>query len=130
MISLTLPIEPVAKGRPRFGRGGRIYTPNETVRFENAVRSQIQIRRPETYQSGALVVWIDFLIVPPKKTLRRHPSVRPDIDNYTKAVCDAANGILWKDDGQIVELHVRKLYDWTERKGSIRIIVDQVKGEK
>lgn len=32
-----------------------------------------------------------------------------DIDNATKALFDSLNGIVWKDDAQIVELHIYKL---------------------
>jgi Holliday junction resolvase RusA-like endonuclease len=34
---------------------------------------------------------------------------RGDIDNYTKLICDALNGIAWRDDRQIAALTVRKL---------------------
>lgn len=35
---------------------------------------------------------------------------RPDGDNLLKMVGDALNGIVWKDDGQIVDGRVRKFY--------------------
>ena len=35
---------------------------------------------------------------------------RPDLDNYLKAVMDASNGILYKDDGQIAVIACQKLY--------------------
>lgn len=40
------------------------------------------------------------------------PATRPDCDNYSKA-CDALNGIVWGDDGQIVTLTVEKR--WSAR---------------
>ncbi len=52
----------------------------------------------------------------PKSTYRktkprgREPSLNAkDIDNVAKAFMDAANGVLWKDDRQVVELHASKL---------------------
>jgi Holliday junction resolvase RusA-like endonuclease len=36
--------------------------------------------------------------------------VRPDIDNYAKAILDALNGVMWADDGQIVQLTASKSY--------------------
>ncbi|WP_261806191.1 RusA family crossover junction endodeoxyribonuclease [Lapidilactobacillus luobeiensis] len=38
------------------------------------------------------------------------PTVKPDIDNYFKAVTDAVKGILWVDDNQIVESFISKYY--------------------
>jgi Holliday junction resolvase RusA-like endonuclease len=39
---------------------------------------------------------------------RRLATAVPDGDNYSKLHCDAGNGILWRDDAQVVELTVRK----------------------
>ncbi|KRK64339.1 hypothetical protein FC72_GL000507 [Companilactobacillus tucceti DSM 20183] len=38
------------------------------------------------------------------------PALKPDIDNYTKAVLDGLKKA-WFDDGQIVEIHATKDYD-------------------
>ena len=35
---------------------------------------------------------------------------RPDIDNISKAALDALNGVVFKDDDQVVELRVIKRY--------------------
>ena len=47
------------------------------------------------------------------ETLR--PTTKPDVDNYAKGVKDACNGILWRDDSQVVELFVRKFYSLNPR---------------
>ncbi len=38
------------------------------------------------------------------------PIVKPDIDNYTKGILDSLNGIVWKDDSQVVSLIANKYY--------------------
>ena len=38
----------------------------------------------------------------------RKPDAVPDVDNYSKLVCDSANGVLWRDDACVVELHAVK----------------------
>ncbi len=44
----------------------------------------------------------------PKKII--HHTKKPDIDNLIKAVLDAMNGIIYKDDSQICELGAIKIY--------------------
>jgi Holliday junction resolvase RusA-like endonuclease len=39
------------------------------------------------------------------------PTKKPDADNICKAVCDAMNGIVYKDDAQVVSLHFTKRYN-------------------
>jgi len=38
------------------------------------------------------------------------PTTKPDADNVIKAIFDAMNGVVWKDDVQAVELAVSKRY--------------------
>jgi Holliday junction resolvase RusA-like endonuclease len=38
----------------------------------------------------------------------RKPDSTPDVDNLAKLPLDAANGLLWKDDAQVVELRALK----------------------
>ena len=37
-------------------------------------------------------------------------SSKADLDNLIKFVCDALNGVFYKDDSQVVSIHARKLY--------------------
>lgn len=46
---------------------------------------------------------------------------RTDLDNIAKQVGDALNGIVWDDDSQIDELHVKRL--WTHDAPGIRVTV-------
>ncbi|MDI4168582.1 RusA family crossover junction endodeoxyribonuclease, partial [Pseudomonas aeruginosa] len=38
------------------------------------------------------------------------PTVKCDADNCLKAVCDALNGVAWKDDTQVVNVMLAKRY--------------------
>lgn len=38
------------------------------------------------------------------------PTKKPDCDNIAKIICDALNGVAYKDDKQIVQLLVSKVY--------------------
>lgn len=59
-------------------------------------------------------VRISFYFAPPKKK-RPEPSVKPDLDKLCRACFDAMSGIMYADDGQVVELEARKFYGLPER---------------
>lgn len=43
------------------------------------------------------------------------PTTRPDVDNITKIICDALNGIVWVDDSQVGICYTEKIYSDEER---------------
>lgn len=43
------------------------------------------------------------------------PAKKPDCSNIVKGIEDALNGMIWKDDAQIVTLIVRKWYSESPR---------------
>lgn len=112
--SAMIAIEPVPKLRARtFTRNGHVgsYTPSKTRSAEKAIREAIEFTEPTLFTKELpLVVRISFFLTKPSSVRREKPTVRPDLDNYTKLVLDACNKLLWEDDGQIVELHVSKHY--------------------
>jgi Holliday junction resolvase RusA-like endonuclease len=62
---------------------------------------------------GPLVLDLVYTFPRPRAVSPRHrpaPCVRPDAENLLKHQLDALNGVLWKDDAQIVDLRVRKVY--------------------
>lgn len=121
MPSAWVPGEPVGKGRPRMGRGGRVYTPDATRRaehavarawwapmieidFEIAVRVTAYYGRPKDHflQSGALSAKGRRSIVPMKT---------PDLDNVVKLVLDALNGVAYRDDKQVQSVEALRFWD-------------------
>lgn len=111
----TIPVKPFAKQRPRVTRFGT-FTPKETLAKEAEVRHALADHEPPMFE-GAVRLDITFQFLRPKSApkSRVYPTVRPDIDNLIKTVCDACNGVLWKDDGQIVSVSAHKRYH--EREG-------------
>jgi len=109
MIRFTLSVAPVAKGRPRLGRGGRVYTPDETRRFENEVRMLARLYKPEQPWAGPIGICLKFSLPKPKRPKCNEPICRPDLDNYVKAVLDALDEF-WIDDSQVVHLSATKEY--------------------
>lgn len=112
LLRFTVPGEPVAKGRPRFAKG-RAYTPRKTRLAEDRLRAEAWVAfRSQGYrlepQEGPLAVIAHFYCGGDRK---------PDLDNLVKLL-DAFNGMLWRDDRQIVQLsasrHDRQLEPRTE----------------
>lgn len=81
---------------------GRGYTPKLTSEWVQTVQDEACLAmRGLDPLSEELVVTIDFYL-PDRR--------RRDLDNLSKAVLDACNGIVYQDDQQIVELHLTKSY--------------------
>ena len=122
-VSFVVEGKAVGKGRPRVSTIAgkpRLYTPKTTVAWEllvaaaarSAMGSQSQSEHPMSVR-----ISIDVQI-PQSWSKARQKSAeigqavpgKPDLDNVAKAVLDACNGIVYKDDAQVVRLTVDKRY--------------------
>lgn len=119
-ITILLPGPPQGKARPRFRRdSGHAYTPERTRAYEKALRTEAALAmRGKKIMTGYVEVTVGAWFPIPeswssvKATSARHGDVRPgkiDCDNILK-VLDALNGIVFKDDAQIVKATVSKHY--------------------
>jgi len=122
---LLIPLAPVAKARARtVMNNGKVhsYTPEKTEEYEFNLRCLLvgQIPRP-ILKPTPIKLTVTFYIQQPARSKLDYPTIRPDVDNYCKSLFDAANGILWEDDSQIIELHARKVY--TNKEGYIELEV-------
>lgn len=123
-VQFHVPGQPVGKGRPRIGKVGahaRMFTPAKTVNYEGLVAYAAQL----AMRGGALIdgacdakLRIDCQI-PASWSAKKQaaaaageirPITKPDVDNIVKAIFDALNGVVWKDDVQVVALRVEKRY--------------------
>lgn len=125
MWQMTFSIQPVAKARARVTSRGA-FTPRATAEFERSIRLLARMRAPKTPIACPLRIAIVFWLPKPKRTKHHCPAVRPDLDNYLKAVMDALNGIVWVDDGQICEITAGKYYCESGKSGSIFIQVSEL----
>lgn len=110
------------KGRPRFARG-HVFTPQKTKDFEARVRAAaldaMQSRGWEPTDEPVRVE-ITCFFLPPKSATKKFLNQidntlvpydkKPDADNIAKAVCDAMNGVVFKDDMQICSVACDKWY--------------------
>jgi len=114
-VRLWFPGTPVPKARARVtftGPRARAYTSESTKDWERSAQlvlaNELGSRTP---WKGPVQLVITIIILRPQSAKKRQrPAVRPDGDNYEKAVLDALNGHLFDDDGQVVDLHWMKTY--------------------
>ncbi len=107
---IVIPMEPVAKGRPKFTKRGFTYTPVKTRTAEKYIRAFVT-GYPKFAPGLPLAMSIDFYLTKPKSAKKRiHHTVKPDRSNLLKTVEDACNGILYHDDAQIIDGRIRKFY--------------------
>lgn len=104
-----LNVKPIAKSRPRFTRG-RCYTPSKTKNAEQEIRLLVSKEFKLKPFEGPLRLDLILFFKKPKTSKNVFPVVKPDLDNVLKLVGDALNGVLWKDDSQIIEIVVSKYY--------------------
>lgn len=129
MIKIILPIEPVAWARPRANfRSGAFFNSSKVMDYQRDVRRMLGKRSPLI---GDLRVTFRFYMRCPKKKARNYPSVKPDLSNLVKNVEDACNGVLWRDDAQIIQYGptTGKYYDWATREARVEIEIEEIKGE-
>ena len=120
LCSFVVPGEPVGKGRPRFTRTGRTFTPKKTVTAESMVALFARdAYRHEPTECPCMVDIVAHFAMPkswgPRKRaemLDKPCTKRPDGDNVAKLVCDSLNGLVWRDDAQVGDLIIRKR--WAE----------------
>lgn len=112
------------KARPRMTRAGHTYTPDSTVIAENAVRDAWVAAGRPSFGEAPVGVSISVFTVRPKVHFKRdgslsaaglravYPVKKPDLDNVVKLVCDALNGLAWRDDSQVGTLMVMR--EWAD----------------
>jgi len=119
MCKFTIPGKPVGKGRPRVTKNGT-YTPQKTKDYQTLVE-KIAWSETKCYFIDEPLVATILCYYPIPKSMPKYkrkmieegtlyPIVKPDLDNVAKAILDALNDIVYKDDNQVVELHIKKLY--------------------
>lgn len=120
-VTIRLAGVPVGKGRARFVRAtGHAFTPEKTRNYESALRvaaGEAMIGR--TPIEGPLTVSVVAAFPVPASWSKKkqqaalanlvRPTGKPDADNLLKAL-DALNQIVFRDDAQIVEARVSKMY--------------------
>ena len=129
MITITIPGNPIAKKRPRFARRVKFVTTYSDQQTEEGT-ALLMIR--EQWQDppleGPLAVKMAFYMPRPSSHYGSGKNAgklkygapawhikKPDVDNMEKFISDVCNGLIWRDDSQIVASMTQKQYDSNPR---------------
>ena len=124
MVTYMVEGNPVGKGRPKFARRGNFvsaYTPTKTRDYESVIKEAAQKAMGSNELLETPVTVAIYITVPIPKSYSKkrteaclkdieRPIKKPDIDNIAKCFLDAMNDIVYKDDTQVLTLHVTKVY--------------------
>lgn len=123
-FSLDIPRTPFGKQRVRpAGRGGILYTPKETVSYEDFVRFLFREKYPDRLpydRKTPLICFIESYFPIPLSLRKKerealewgffYPTKKPDLDNIYKATTDALNKIAYMDDCDFIDTVIQKRY--------------------
>lgn len=126
-LKFTVLGDPQGKGRPRFYRG-RAVTPKKTRDYEALVRHEAQqaidhmIQKPDFNAPCEVSIDVYYLVPKSYTKKQRHQIAesgpwlvrpgKPDLDDVTKSILNGMNGIVFRDDVQVVSLRAKK--HWCE----------------
>lgn len=125
-VHFEVPGDPIGKERHRTARtkNGRVisYTPEKTSSYEALVRACYLAYGGTRFADGEPIkmsIYAYFAV--PKSNSKQQrldmlagrirPTKKPDADNIAKIICDALNGIAYRDDAQVIQLLIVKEYD-------------------
>ena len=125
-LMFEIPGSPIGQGRPKFSTingHAKAYDPEKSRNYKAYVRMlATQAMRENDFEmitgSCAIKIWAYFDIPKSKSKKfkeaalegKEKPTKKPDADNIVKAILDALNGLMYKDDSCIVELSCVKYY--------------------
>lgn len=141
-ISFFIPGEPVAQGRSRMTTGKktkivngkkvvikqagkpRMYDAPKSAAYKNMVSmvASQKMADHKLFEKAVAMIITVHKSIPQSWSKKKQaqategtirPTVKPDIDNYTKAIFDGCNGILFKDDSQVTNVTASKIYSPT-----------------
>lgn len=116
MIAFTVYGEPVAQGRPRGAVSDKgkvvMYDPAKSKDYKNYVSMVASKHKPPSLIESAVSLTVKVYRPIPKMSKVKHqralegnlrPTSKPDLSNYIKGVEDAIEGILLKNDSQVID---------------------------
>jgi Holliday junction resolvase RusA-like endonuclease len=124
MVTFTVDGTPVGKQRARYARRGNFvqtYTPEKTRTYESLIKEKaIEAMGSSEPLETPVTLYLYIRVPMPKSYSKKRteaclngseqPIRKPDASNILKSVEDGMNSVVYKDDSQIVNIHVTKVY--------------------
>lgn len=111
MTTVYVSGRPKPKERPRHSKNGHTYTPKSTQDYESIVR-QAWVDAGGVLLEGPVSMVTEFtvdgVLITVKPLNQPVSKMRGDIDNYTKSVMDALQGVAFLNDKQVQSQHSTK----------------------
>lgn len=133
-MKIVIKEEPMSQLRPRIN-GNRMYDVPKVSSYKKMVSWEAKSQYKGKLLTDPLVVEMKFYRSIQKKGSIKtkqdkrdgiiRPTSVPDVSNYVKLIEDALNGVVYKDDSQIVRLVAEKYYSDNPRtEVSIRLVTE------
>jgi Holliday junction resolvase RusA-like endonuclease len=124
MVTFKVDGTPVPKGRARYARRGNFistYTPEKTRTYETLIKdAAIEAMGSSEPLETPVSLYLYIRVPIPKSCTKKRleaiangsekPTKKPDSSNILKSVEDAMNQVVYKDDCQIINHHITKVY--------------------
>lgn len=141
VIAFVVPAIPVAQPRPRAtmahgGKGARMHEVTHIKQSDGtrrphpiaAFKAAVMMAARQAYSGPPLECPLSVTLLclfPCKSKRERKPKpTKPDCDNLAKSTLDALNGLLFKDDGQVVKLSVEKWHANGDEQPRVEITIE------
>jgi len=115
----------VKRWRPGRAVGPLVYTPSKCTKWQKFVANTVKQTFVNTIFSYPIAVSVVFFIKRPGTASKF--AHRPDIDNYTKNLLDALDGVLWEDDAFVTHLTAMKSYVNSKVAEATEVVITQLK---
>lgn len=112
-----------------------MYDPKKSRDYKDYVRLAASESAPAALLEGPLEIFVKIFRPMPKAFSKKktaeaeaghhRPTTKPDSDNYLKGIKDALNSVIWKDDSQLVDVHVSK---WYSQRPRVEIKIQKIGG--
>ena len=124
IVNFTVEGNPVGKQRARYVKRGNFvsaYTPEKTRTYESLIKeAAIKAMGSSEPLETPVTLYLYIRVPIPKSYSKKRikaclngseqPIKKPDASNILKSVEDGMNSVVYKDDSQIVNIHVTKVY--------------------
>ena len=124
--------EVIGKGRPRFTRQGRTYTPKKTLDYEKTIKRAYTSKYSYLSKKSLRIKICAYLEVAKSHSKVKKQKMldnelqctkKPDVDNIVKVVLDALNKVAYQDDTQVVEVIAIKRWSDESR---LKVIIEEI----